>query len=147
MHTAVLLRSNPDLRMQWDQRLSHVMVDEYQDTNLAQYVILRHLCVDQPNLAATGDPDQSIYGWRGANAKNVSNLERDYPALRVVRLEDNYRSTPEILSTADFSDSAQCISQRKAVARDSRVGAVGSLGNFPIGPTGSGGYRLKKSRR
>ncbi|MEM7474248.1 MAG: UvrD-helicase domain-containing protein [Planctomycetota bacterium] len=102
MHTATLLRSNPELRGEWDRRLSHVMVDEYQDTNLAQYVILRHLCVDHPNLAATGDPDQSIYGWRGANAKNVSNLERDYPDLNVVRLEDNYRSTPEILSTADY---------------------------------------------
>ncbi|MEM8733843.1 MAG: UvrD-helicase domain-containing protein [Planctomycetota bacterium] len=101
MHTAVLLRSNPELRSEWDHRLSHIMVDEYQDTNLAQYVIVRHLCVDEPNLVATGDPDQSIYGWRGANSKNVTNFERDYPGLKVVRLEENYRSTPQILSAAD----------------------------------------------
>lgn len=102
MHIATLLRSHPELRAEWDERLQYVMVDEYQDTNLAQYVIIRHLCVDHPNLAATGDPDQSIYGWRGANAKNVTNLERDYPALKLVRLENNYRSTPEILSAADY---------------------------------------------
>lgn len=101
MHTATLLRSHPEIRQDLDDRLRYVMVDEYQDTNLAQYVIVRHLCVDHPNLAATGDPDQSIYGWRGANVKNVTNLERDYPELQVVRLEDNYRSTPEILSAAD----------------------------------------------
>ncbi len=101
MHTATLLRQFPELREQLDRRFRYVMVDEYQDTNLAQYVILRHLCVDYRNLAATGDPDQSIYGWRGANPKNVSCLERDYSELHVIRLEDNYRSTPEILSVAD----------------------------------------------
>lgn len=101
MHVATLLRTTPELREQLDARFRYVLVDEYQDTNLAQYVIVRHLCVDYPNFAATGDPDQSIYGWRGASVKNVSNLERDYPKLRVVRLEDNYRSTPEILSAAD----------------------------------------------
>lgn len=101
MHTAMMLRSNPELREEWDQRLQHVMVDEYQDTNLAQYVIIRLLSVNAPNVAATGDPDQSIYGWRGANAKNVSKLQEDYPQLKVVRLEDNYRSSPEILAVAD----------------------------------------------
>jgi len=101
MHTALLLRSHAELRQQLDERFKYVMVDEYQDTNLAQYVIVRHLCVDHPNLAATGDPDQSIYGWRGANLKNVTYLERDYPDLQVIRLEENYRSTPEILSIAD----------------------------------------------
>ncbi len=101
MHVATLLRSSPDLRQQLDARFRYVMVDEYQDTNLAQYVIVRHLCIDYPNLVATGDPDQSIYGWRGANQKNVSYLERDYPDLKIIRLEQNYRSTPEILSAAD----------------------------------------------
>ncbi len=101
MHVATLLRSYPDLRQQLDERFRYVMVDEYQDTNLAQYVIVRHLSFDFPNLAATGDPDQSIYGWRGANLKNVTNLEKDFPGLRVLRLEENYRSTPEILSVAD----------------------------------------------
>lgn len=101
MHTATLLRSNPEIRQDLDERLRYVMVDEYQDTNLAQYVIVRHLCVQHPNLAATGDPDQSIYGWRGANVKNVTNLERDYSDLKIIRLEQNYRSTPQILSIAD----------------------------------------------
>ncbi len=101
MHTALMLREHAELREQLDERFRYMLVDEYQDTNLAQYVILRQLCVDHPNLAATGDPDQSIYGWRGANTQNVANLERDYPNLRIIRLEDNYRSTPEILSLAD----------------------------------------------
>ncbi|HBE69354.1 MAG TPA: AAA family ATPase [Planctomycetaceae bacterium] len=101
MHVATILRTSPELRAQLDARFQYMLVDEYQDTNLAQYVIVRHLCVDHPNLAATGDPDQSIYGWRGASIKNVSNLERDYPELQTVRLEMNYRSTPEVLSTAD----------------------------------------------
>ncbi len=101
MHTATLLRSSPEIRSELDARYRYVMVDEYQDTNLAQYVIIRQLSIDYPNLAVTGDPDQSIYGWRGANLKNVSYLERDYPQTQVIRLEDNYRSTPEILSVAD----------------------------------------------
>ncbi len=72
MYVATLLRSNSELRRQLDERFRYIMVDEYQDTNLAQYVIVRHLSIDYPNLVATGDPDQSIYGWRGANLKNVS---------------------------------------------------------------------------
>lgn len=101
MHTATLLRSSATIRSELDERYRFIMVDEYQDTNLAQYVIVRQLSIDHPNLAVTGDPDQSIYGWRGANLKNVSYLERDYPQTKVIRLEDNYRSTPEILTVAD----------------------------------------------
>lgn len=101
MHTANLLRTSPTIRSELDDRYRYIMVDEYQDTNLAQYVIVRQLSIDWPNLAVTGDPDQSIYGWRGANVKNVAYLERDYPETKVIRLEDNYRSTPEILSIAD----------------------------------------------
>ncbi len=101
MHTATLLRSSETLRSELDERYRYIMVDEYQDTNLAQYVIVRQLSIDYPNLAVTGDPDQSIYGWRGANIKNVAYLERDYPQTKVIRLESNYRSTPEILSVAD----------------------------------------------
>ncbi|MCX7426690.1 MAG: UvrD-helicase domain-containing protein [Planctomycetia bacterium] len=100
LHTATLLRDNPEVRAQLDQRYRFVLVDEYQDTNLAQYAIVRALSIDHPNLAVTGDPDQSIYGWRGANIKNILDFEEDFPNVRVVRLERNYRSTKRILEVA-----------------------------------------------
>ena len=93
MHVATLLRDNDELRATLDERFQYILVDEYQDTNLAQYAIVRALSVDHPNLAATGDPDQSIYGWRGATIRNILEFERDFPAVTVVRLEQNYRST------------------------------------------------------
>ena len=82
-------------------RYRYILVDEYQDTNLAQYTIVRALSIDVPNLAVTGDPDQSIYGWRGANLSNILDFEHDYPNVRVVKLERNYRSTKRILRVAD----------------------------------------------
>ncbi|MGL4514863.1 MAG: ATP-dependent helicase [Lacipirellulaceae bacterium] len=101
LHVARLLHDDAELRARLDERFRYVMVDEYQDTNRAQYVILRALSVDYPNLAATGDPDQSIYGWRGADIKNILEFEADYPGVKVVRLEQNYRSTKSILRVAD----------------------------------------------
>ena len=101
VHVASLLGADPDLRAALDARHEFVLVDEYQDTNAVQYCILRGLSVDHPNLAVTGDPDQAIYGWRGANIRNIMEFERDYPTATVVRLEDNYRSTANILGTAD----------------------------------------------
>jgi DNA helicase-2/ATP-dependent DNA helicase PcrA len=101
LHVATLLRDNPEIRSALDQRYQHVLVDEYQDTNLAQYTIARALSIDAPNLAVTGDPDQSIYGWRGANLNNILDFETDYPHVRVVKLERNYRSTQRILRVAD----------------------------------------------
>jgi DNA helicase-2/ATP-dependent DNA helicase PcrA len=101
MHVALMLRDQPDLRRSLDNRYRQIMVDEYQDTNLAQYAIVRALSVDHPNLAVVGDPDQSIYGWRGANLSNILEFEHDYPRVKVVKLERNYRSTPNILETAD----------------------------------------------
>lgn len=100
LHTALLLRDNPEIRRQLDARYRYILVDEYQDTNLAQYAIVRGLSIDYPNISVTGDPDQSIYGWRGANIKNILEFEQDYPDVRVVRLEQNYRSTKRILSVA-----------------------------------------------
>jgi DNA helicase-2/ATP-dependent DNA helicase PcrA len=100
LHAATLLRENPEVRRSLDQRYRFILVDEYQDTNLAQYVIARALSIDYPNLAVTGDPDQSIYGWRGANLNNILEFERDFPGVRVVRLEQNYRSTQRILHAA-----------------------------------------------
>jgi DNA helicase-2/ATP-dependent DNA helicase PcrA len=101
LHVALLLRDNPELRQALDARFRYVLVDEYQDTNHAQYEILRGLAVDHPNVTATGDPDQSIYGWRGADIKNILQFEADFRGAQVVRLEQNYRSTPNILSVAD----------------------------------------------
>lgn len=99
-YAATLLRDHPEVRSRLDERYCYVMVDEYQDTNFAQYAIARSLSIDYPNLAVTGDPDQSIYGWRGANLRNILDFERDFPGVRVIRLEQNYRSTQRILRVA-----------------------------------------------
>jgi DNA helicase II / ATP-dependent DNA helicase PcrA len=101
LHVAQLLHDHAEIRAELDERFRYVLVDEYQDTNRAQYVILRALSSDHPNLAVTGDPDQSIYGWRGADLNNILEFERDYPGVRIVRLEQNYRSTKRILRIAD----------------------------------------------
>ncbi len=100
MHIARLLREHPEVRAELDERFRYILVDEYQDTNLAQYAIVRALSIDHPNLAVTGDPDQAIYGWRGADLKNILEFEHDYPQVRVVRLERNYRSTQHIVRAA-----------------------------------------------
>jgi DNA helicase-2/ATP-dependent DNA helicase PcrA len=101
MHVALMLQGDGTLRESLDQRFRYILVDEYQDTNLAQYAIVRALSQDYPNLAVTGDPDQSIYGWRGATIRNILEFERDFPDVLVVRLEQNYRSTKRILRAAD----------------------------------------------
>jgi DNA helicase II / ATP-dependent DNA helicase PcrA len=101
VHVARLLTDNPELRALLDARHRYILVDEYQDTNAVQYCIVRGLSIDHPNLAVTGDPDQAIYGWRGASIRNILEFERDYPTARVVKLEHNYRSTANILGTAD----------------------------------------------
>lgn len=101
LHVCRLLTDNEEIRAELDERFRYILVDEYQDTNLAQYQIVRALSHDYPNLCATGDPDQSIYGWRGAEIGNILRFEQDFPDARVVKLEQNYRSTPEILRAAD----------------------------------------------
>ncbi len=98
---AMLLGRDEQLRATLEHRFRYVLVDEYQDTNSAQYLIARLLTRDRQNLCATGDPDQSIYGWRGADIENILSFERDYPKAKVVRLEENYRSTKRILAVAD----------------------------------------------
>jgi DNA helicase II / ATP-dependent DNA helicase PcrA len=101
VHLARMLADDPELRSSLDARHKFILVDEYQDTNAVQYAIIRGLSIDHPNIAVTGDPDQAIYGWRGASIRNILEFERDYPAARVVTLEHNYRSTANILGTAD----------------------------------------------
>jgi DNA helicase-2/ATP-dependent DNA helicase PcrA len=101
LKVAWMLRDHGDLRDQLEDRYRYVLVDEYQDTNIAQYMIGRLLAQRSENLCVTGDPDQSIYAWRGANIQNILQFEEDFPNAKVVRLEQNYRSTPQILSAAD----------------------------------------------
>ena len=101
VHVALLLAENVELRQELDQRFRFILVDEYQDTNKAQYQIVAALSQLEPNLCATGDPDQSIYGWRGARIENILRFEQEFPDVKMIRLEENFRSTPEILQTAD----------------------------------------------
>ncbi len=101
VRTARLLETDAELRERLGRRFRYLLVDEYQDTNACQYRIARALARDHGNLFVTGDPDQSIYGWRGADIGNILAFEKDYPGARVVRLEENFRSSPEVLGLAD----------------------------------------------
>jgi len=98
--TAYLLEENPAVREKYARRYEHVLVDEFQDTNLAQYTLLKHLASFYGNIFAVGDTDQSIYRWRGADYRNVLRFEQDYPETQVILLEQNYRSTQAILDVA-----------------------------------------------
>ena len=96
-----LLTEHDAVRQHWQQQLSHVLVDEYQDTNATQYELLKLLVGPRGRLTAVGDDDQSIYGWRGATLDNLKKLPVDYPELKVITLEQNYRSTSAILKAAN----------------------------------------------
>ena len=100
LYTAALLEDNPAVRERYSRRYEHILVDEFQDTNLAQYTLLSKLASYHNNIFAVGDADQSIYRWRGADYRNVLRFEKDYPAARVILLEQNYRSTQQILDVA-----------------------------------------------
>lgn len=95
-----LLRDNPEIRAKWQERFTHLLVDEYQDTNHAQYILTKTLAAKHKNVCVVGDDDQSIYSWRGANIRNILEFERDFPNTKVVTLERNYRSTGRILDAA-----------------------------------------------
>jgi len=96
-----LLQSNKDIRDKWKNHFKHIMIDEYQDTNAAQYQLVKLLTNDERNICVVGDDWQSIYSWRGADFTNILNFERDFPGAKVVKLEQNYRSTGNILDAAN----------------------------------------------
>ena len=100
LHPVTILQAEPDLLARYHRWLRFILVDEYQDTNVAQYLLLRLLAQGHGNICCVGDDDQSIYGWRGAEVGNILRFERDFPGARVIRLEQNYRSTPHILAAA-----------------------------------------------
>jgi DNA helicase-2/ATP-dependent DNA helicase PcrA len=101
MKTAFLLQDCPDVCSELGERFKFLLIDEYQDTNHAQYKIAKTLVSQHNNICATGDPDQSIYRWRGADIRNILAFEKDWPNATVVKLEENFRSTPNILAIAD----------------------------------------------
>jgi DNA helicase-2/ATP-dependent DNA helicase PcrA len=131
LHVAQLFFDHADIRRDLDSRYKYVLVDEYQDTNRAQYVTLRALSIDFPNLAVTGDPDQSIYGWRGADLNNILEFEHDYPNARIVRLERNYRSTKRILQMADSLICHNLRRKHKTLWTENTEGAPVRLAAYP----------------
>src|SRR5205814_1724969 len=92
-----LFQKNPDLLAQYQERFKFIMIDEYQDTNRVQYLLVQLLAAKYKNLCVVGDEDQSIYSWRGADITNILNFERDFPEAKVIKLEENYRSTKNIV--------------------------------------------------
>lgn len=99
--TLKLLQTNEELRTKYQEKFDYLMVDEYQDTNHAQYLLTKILAAKHRNICVVGDADQSIYGWRGADIQNILDFEKDYPDARLVKLEQNYRSTQVILDAAN----------------------------------------------
>ena len=100
LHCLTIFQQNPDVLRDYQNRLTHLLVDEYQDTNVAQYLWLRFLAQGRQNICCVGDDDQSIYGWRGAEVGNILRFENDFPGSKVIRLEQNYRSTSRVLTAA-----------------------------------------------
>jgi DNA helicase II / ATP-dependent DNA helicase PcrA len=100
LHSLNLLKNNRDILEQYQQRFKYILVDEYQDTNAVQYLWLRLLAQTRKNIACVGDDDQSIYSWRGAEVANILRFEKDFPGAKIIKLEQNYRSTPHILAAA-----------------------------------------------
>jgi DNA helicase-2/ATP-dependent DNA helicase PcrA len=113
--TVYMLKSQPEIRKKWQQQFKYIMIDEYQDTNAAQYQLVKLLTNDQHNIAVVGDDWQSIYSWRGADFRNILNFERDYKDCTVIKLEQNYRSTKNIL------DAAHAIITKNAQRSDKRL--------------------------
>ncbi len=120
---ALAMRHNEELRAELDARFQYVLIDEYQDTNSAQYEFAKRLSLNYPNLCVVGDPDQSIYKWRGSDIKNILDFERDFPAATVITLSKNYRSTKMILHAAGTLIDHNKQRKKKKLVTDNEVGA------------------------
>ncbi len=126
-NTSVLLRDNPDVVNKYQNFFHYVMVDEFQDTNLAQYYITKKLAAKNQNIAVVGDDAQSIYAFRGADIQNILNFEKDYPDLKVFKLEQNYRSTSTIVEAANHIINNNTAQLKKTVFTDNEDGELISL--------------------
>ena len=125
LKTAMLMRHDAAALEQLRQRYQYILIDEYQDTNHAQFIIAHALAAQHQNICATGDPDQAIYGWRGANIRNILDFESQYPKAAVVRLEQNYRSTGNILAVADALIRNNRRRKHKSLWTENEVGEAG----------------------
>jgi len=128
-----MMRHNEDLRAELDARFKYVMVDEYQDTNSAQYEIARCLSKDHRNLCVVGDPDQAIYRWRGSDIRNILDFERDFPDAAVITLDKNYRSTPAILRAAAHLIEHNKLRKKKPLITDNAEGEPVRILTFDTG--------------
>jgi DNA helicase-2/ATP-dependent DNA helicase PcrA len=122
MRTVHLFRSQPEVLAKYQSRYLHVMIDEFQDTNLAQYILSRQLAGKYKNICVVGDPDQSIYSWRQANLRHILDFEKDYPDVKIVFLEQNYRSTQTILKAAEHVIAANQQWKQKRLWTENKVG-------------------------
>ncbi len=122
-----LLRTNPRALERYRERFGFILVDEYQDTNRAQYTFLRLLAEEHQNLFVVGDDDQSIYGWRGADIRNILDFEKDFPGARVIRLEQNYRSSKRILDAANRVIAENTKRKGKTLRTDNATGEMLTL--------------------
>jgi len=122
MKAVQLFRNQPDVLVKYQSRYLHVMIDEFQDTNLAQYILSRQLAGKYKNICVVGDPDQSIYSWRQANLRHILDFEKDYPDVKIVFLEQNYRSTQTILKAADHVIAANQQRKQKKLWTENEVG-------------------------
>jgi DNA helicase-2/ATP-dependent DNA helicase PcrA len=120
--TVFLLESQPQIRGKWQEQFKYVMIDEYQDTNAAQYRLVKALTGPNKNIAVVGDDWQSIYSWRGADFRNILNFEKDYPDCTVIKLEQNYRSTKNILEAAHNVIAANSLRSDKKLWTSSGAG-------------------------
>lgn len=122
LHVVEMVSHNDQFREYLDRQFRFVLVDEYQDTNLAQYRIVQAISQHCPNLCVTGDPDQSIYGWRGARPENITQFESDFPKMKVVSLDQNFRSTGNIVQCADQLISENPRRHRSSLFTNNEVG-------------------------